>query len=554
MIFRTNNAKGIWIHAKRSYPPPAAVLALLLGLASYCSAVLGADFLSLQGISILWPGNALLVSVLLLVPRKDWPILILACFTGFFLHDLKSHLAPPTIAVFMLSNTIEVLTVAVGLEYCFEGLPQLNSSKALVRFSVVGLHGALFGSVVGAFASSGTYWATWRVFFLGNLVALLTLTQVFLSLLSSGLGSILRSSKLRVEAAALAGALILESYVIFGIQWNTFSPTLIYGLVLVFLWAALRFGPVGVSASTVTVAVFSTWGCIHGLGPFNGPDLLHDVLSMQLFLLFAAVPFIWLAVVVEEREEARILQRDLAGRLMSAQEEERRRIARELHDDINQQVAVLAIDLQRLKRFFPDESSIGNRSIDALWERTHTLSRNIQHLSHQLHSTKLEHLGIVAGLRGLCHEFSEQNKIEADFQFRNVTQEIDSDVALTLFRIAQESLQNVGKHSHARTVRIELDGEEHTLLLRIADDGIGFNLDAPTRPAGLGLVSMTERVRLAGGTLSIRSRELVGTQIEATVPLRHKTNVTQLHKPQLTPDRIFKADVKTFFGRNTRIG
>ena len=222
---------------------------------------------------------------------------------------------------------------------------------------------------------------------------------------------------------------------------------------------------------------------------------------------------------ITERKRHEQAIRDLSGRLISAQELERSRIARELHDDINQQVAMLAIELQQLERFLPESSPEGREKVQALWKKTHGLSKEIQHLSHQLHSAKLEHLGITAALRGLCEEFSAQHKIKTDFQFREVPPGLDSDISLSLFRVAQESLHNVAKHSSAKQVRMELVGSGDKIVLRVSDDGIGFDPAAHRDRDGLGLISMNERIRLVGGTLSLSSVLSLGTKVEATIPL-----------------------------------
>jgi signal transduction histidine kinase len=134
-----------------------------------------------------------------------------------------------------------------------------------------------------------------------------------------------------------------------------------------------------------------------------------------------------------------------------------------------------------------------------------------------LHSSRLDHLGLISALRGLCQEFAKQQQMGIDFQARNVPSNLDREVALTLFRIAQECLQNVAKHSQAQQVSVEVMGDRNDLVLRVADDGAGFNTEAP--PKGLGMVSMQERLRLVGGRLTVRSREPHGTQVEARVPL-----------------------------------
>ncbi len=222
-------------------------------------------------------------------------------------------------------------------------------------------------------------------------------------------------------------------------------------------------------------------------------------------------------ITLRKRHEQAI--QELGGRLINAQEQERSRIARELHDDINQQVAMLAIELQQLQDVLPKDAAAASNKIHALWKKTHELSMDIQHLSHQLHSTKLEHLGIVAALRSLCNEFSEQNTIEVLFQFKEVPPIVSHDVALSLFRVAQESLHNVAKHSRARNVRVELVGKNGGVVLRVSDDGVGFDPESVEYSTGLGMISMRERIRLIGGTLTVRSGHSLGTQIEAVILL-----------------------------------
>jgi hypothetical protein len=221
-------------------------------------------------------------------------------------------------------------------------------------------------------------------------------------------------------------------------------------------------------------------------------------------------------ITLRKRHEQAI--RELSGRLINAQEQERSRIARELHDDINQQVAMLAIELQQLKTSQPGDLAQRNEGIDAIWRKTHSLSKDIQRLSHQLHSSKLDHLGIVAALRGLCNEVAAQSGIEVNFQFQQVPV-LDSDVSLSLFRVAQESLHNITKHAQARKVQVELLGNDNLVVLRVTDDGIGFDLGASEHKAGLGMISMKERIRSVGGEISFSSTSAVGTRVETIIPV-----------------------------------
>ena len=226
---------------------------------------------------------------------------------------------------------------------------------------------------------------------------------------------------------------------------------------------------------------------------------------------------------VTEEKEAKAIQRELTGRLIHAQEEERARIARELHDDINQRLALLANGLQELEHGSTEsDGSVHDTPIRDLWRLTNEIATDIQQLSHQLHPSKLEYLGLPAAIRALCQEFSKAHKIEVDCTLQDSSFELDRTVSLSLYRATQEALQNVGKHSKAHHVKVELEGRTNSVHLRVSDDGKGFSGDGIGSGHGLGLISMRERIRLAGGEVSIWSRPSLGTQIEAVVPVLAK--------------------------------
>jgi PAS domain S-box-containing protein len=230
--------------------------------------------------------------------------------------------------------------------------------------------------------------------------------------------------------------------------------------------------------------------------------------------------YIGCCVDITEEKEAKSVRRELSGWLMHAQEEERARIARELHDDINQRLALLANGLQSLEQSSEDPSESGlTKQIGELWQLTSEIANDVQHLSHQLHPSKLHYLGLPAAIRDLCHEFSRLHKIEVECIVQEPRLKLDENVSLTLYRVIQESLRNVVKHSRARHVKVELNARPTVVHLRVSDDGIGFNADHEENNQGLGVVSMRERLRLTGGELSIWSRPSLGTQIEAIIPL-----------------------------------
>jgi PAS domain S-box-containing protein len=223
---------------------------------------------------------------------------------------------------------------------------------------------------------------------------------------------------------------------------------------------------------------------------------------------------------ITDQKHAKAFQAELGGRLIQAQEDERARIARELHDDINQRLALVANGLDELGQM-PSESVTSNdalhQQVQELWQLTSEITTDIQHLSHQLHPYKLHYLGLAAAVRELCQEFSKQHKIDVECVARDLPHNLDESVSLSLFRTVQESLRNVGRHSHARHAKVELTVLSTTVRLRVSDDGIGFD-SSHTNNHGLGLVSMQERLRSVGGKFSIWSRPSLGTQVEGTVP------------------------------------
>jgi signal transduction histidine kinase len=212
------------------------------------------------------------------------------------------------------------------------------------------------------------------------------------------------------------------------------------------------------------------------------------------------------------RAEARI--RDLGSRLLGAQEAERSRIARELHDDVSQQATILAMDLQQLAD--SNEDTHNTELAREAMERSLGIARSLHDLAHRLHPARLRILGLVPALQSLCAE--GPHNVTITFSHNNVPDGLAEDLTLCLYRIAQEALQNAIKHGAAQSVWVDLTGKDAALALVIADDGIGFDVDARS-PTGLGLTSMRERLEPLGGTLGIDSRPGAGTRLHVSVPV-----------------------------------
>jgi len=221
---------------------------------------------------------------------------------------------------------------------------------------------------------------------------------------------------------------------------------------------------------------------------------------------------------ITERKQAEESLYRLSARLISAQEEERSRIARELHDDFNQRLALLAIDLERFRDGPPDSQESLLDGLASVLRQTKELSSDIHRLSHQLHPSILDHLGLVAATRSLCKEISDQHAIHIELVHHGVPRSLPGDVALCLYRIVQEALRNVIKHSGAESARVEITGTADRLELQISDDGTGFDPESARTRRGLGLLSMRERLRLVNGRISFMRIEPTGTRIEVRLP------------------------------------
>ena len=208
---------------------------------------------------------------------------------------------------------------------------------------------------------------------------------------------------------------------------------------------------------------------------------------------------------------------DLSGRLIAAQEAERKRIARDLHDDLSQKLALLSIDIGQLPRHVMTADELAAR-VRLISDRAAEIASDVHHLSYQLHPSKLESLGLVAAIQSICRDISVQHDLEVEFEHRHVPKVLPPDIALCLYRIVQEGLQNIVKHSGARAAAVQLVARDGMLELHVADAGVGFAMTAMNR-GGIGLVSMRERVNFAGGTLVIHSAPGAGTRIGVRLPV-----------------------------------
>ena len=225
---------------------------------------------------------------------------------------------------------------------------------------------------------------------------------------------------------------------------------------------------------------------------------------------------------VTERKAAEEALSNVSRKLIEAHEEERTWIARELHDDFNQRITLLSVNLVGLKKALSIRSVELHRTLEEAIEQVAELVRDIQALAHRLHSSKLEYLGLTAACAGFCRELSDRHKIEIAFHSEGIPKKLPQEIALCLFRILQEALQNAVKHSGVRHFHVCLIGGLYEIELTVQDSGIGFDPDEAIKGPGIGLTSIKERLKLVDGELLLDSQLQRGTTVQARVPLAAK--------------------------------
>ena len=223
---------------------------------------------------------------------------------------------------------------------------------------------------------------------------------------------------------------------------------------------------------------------------------------------------------ISERKRAEEALKFLGSRLIVAQEEERKRVARELHDDLSQRLAVLSIELEHLGQKIEKPLSLRKR-FHRLQLQAQEIASDLHRLSYKLHPSKLDHLGLAAAVKSLCDEVSlvQNGKLKVHFHQNGLPVDLPKDTTLCIFRISQEILRNCVKHSGAEFVQVVLTKTDHAIRVAISDNGCGFDTRSDVMEKGLGFISMQERLRLVGGEIKIYSQPRRGTRIDASVPL-----------------------------------
>ncbi|HKE32858.1 MAG TPA: sensor histidine kinase [Candidatus Angelobacter sp.] len=502
--------------------PRYAFLALLVAIAYYLGSKIGFALTPRDlPIATFWPPNAILLAAFLLVPQNKWWLLLLAVFPAHLLIQLPTGVPLMTACGWFISNSAEALLGAACVGY-FKKPQELFETVPGVLVYLIFAVG--FAPLASSFVDAGVvvitgfgsgYWKLWTARLFSNMLADLTVapTIIVLTLNSRRWFSHLAPSRI-VEGLLLTMGIVVVSTVVFGIQ-NPTVPGLMYSPLPLVVWIVVRFGVGGLYPSLLAIAVVSIWNGAHGRDPIILVPMADSILGRQIFLCTIALPMILLAAVLAERKAAEESLRQSRGQLIDAQEQERRRIARELHDDIGQQLVLLELGLDQLRRQSDERLK---PHLDNLYNQASATSAATRTISHGLHSAHLEFLGLVPAVRNLCETVTKETSIKVAFTEENLPRRLDPEISLCLYRVTQEALNNIARHSHAGKAAVQLHGRGKWILLDIADDGVGINA-ARERAVALGLASMQERVILAGGKFKLFSQPMRGTRIEASIPV-----------------------------------
>ena len=528
-----------WLrHSAASLQGPALV-ALIYFFAAEAAFYIGT--LSDRIFALFWPPNVVLFCALLIVPQRRWWLYIAAAFPAHVIAEFGVGMPAPQLLVAFATNCTVAILNAYGVRR-FVGDPpwfgtfQKASLYIVIAAGVGPALSALGGAVVPILGGGplSNYWIYWAHWYVANALPNLTIGPVFLIWFSTGTSrSRWLPSRRHVEPAILAALLLgicIVATQIGGLVNSAFLPVLLFAPLPFVLWAAVRYGEKGASGTILLVTIVLTWRTLHGSGLLPGEDPERSVLALQLFLTGLSIPVLLLGALIDELRGAEHTMRALAASVVRAQDEERRRIARDLHDSTGQNLIAATLLLGRIEDALPASAKPDARQLEEALQQS---IREVRTVSYLLHPPLLDEAGLGPALRCYVDGYSERSGIAVDLEVAPSAERLPPDAELVLFRLVQEALTNVSRHSHSPTARIRLAREKasngRNIVLTVEDAGRGMspinNVRAfigrkigSARP-GVGLASMRERLDQIGGRLEIDSA--VGrTVVRAIIPIR----------------------------------
>ena len=499
----------------------SAAIGLLVALGYYVGSQIG-FFLTPAGtpISTLWPPNAILLAAFLLTPSRIWWVLLLSVLPAHLLVQLRAGIPLVSALAWFVGNTGEALVGALCVRIFKKDKPLFESVHGVTVFLAFGVLlptlSTSFLDAAGAVLTGvgQNYWMLWTTRLTSNIVADLTIVPTIVIFGIKGLSWFRRASiSAYSEAAVLTVGTVIVSLFTFGRESSISGFwAFVYAPLPILIWGLLRFGSGGASASLLAVALISLWNTMHGRGLLGMQSMVYGVLSLHFLLTVLAISFILSGALIAERRRSEETLRAKCGNLVHAQEEERYRIARELHDNILQRLILLGLHLDELRTA---SLVFAKPPLNKIYYQIAAISKAISDLSHELHPFMLEYLGLPGALRKLCRDAGARCGITIDFSEHNLGSPLPSDVSSCLFHIAQEALQNMSLH-HAKNAVMELRLAGRAVLLRISDDAAGLDL---WKNENSSLSFIGEQLLVLGGTLNITSVPSNGTVIDVSIPL-----------------------------------
>jgi signal transduction histidine kinase len=528
------------IRYSRSLEPLAGPAALAIAYYLSAESAFFIGTLSDRIFAPFWPPNVILFCALLLTPRGRWWVLVAAVVPAHLIAELSIGMPWVPMLIAFLTNCSLALFSAILVQRFSRGPPWFGTiQKAAVFIGVTAGVAPAVVAFAGAFVPIltiqgghiGNYWIHWSNWYGANALTALTMGPLLLTFLDPQSDRTWRAPVSRkLEAVFFLGALLLTTVASFVLSvqmaGSGFVPTILYLPLPIILWGSVRFGERGGSGAILVLAIASIWLTLNGPSPFFDVSPETSVLALQLFLIGIAVPVLLLASAVDQLKHEEQTTRALAGALLRAQDEERRRIARELHDGTGQNL----IAAKMLAGGFKDALPESTQALFRQWEETVQQSiRELRTLSYLLHPPSLDEGGLQAALPTYVEGFSERSGITVDLHISPAIGRFSTDLELAFYRVVQEALANVHRHSGSASAQIFLDRQKknshHEAVLTIEDIGRGFSpagkaipAAGPSPPRGLGLESMRERIAQLGGSLEIESAP-GRTAVTATVPL-----------------------------------
>lgn len=497
-------------------------------------------------LSALWLPDSVLLCCLLFTPVRWWWVYAVFSFPVRYYFGIHGGLPAWQVAANYPNDWLKALVSAYFLRRFSRGPFRLDSLYQFRLFFCVAVVAtpalSAFGGAAIRYMQGYSFWDVWYRWFLSCALVALVVTPTLVYWIRARAPMLGATAGRYAEALLLACGLLLTSYAAFGRPTNDpgWAVPVLYAPVPFLIWAAARFGPIGASSAISVVGMLAMLSTRHGRGPFLTDSPADNVVGMQLFLVFIALPMLLLSILITERRKAEESLRQtmqelalseehlrdnfeqiqkLSARLLHAHEDERKNISRELHDSVSQQVTSVLLSLAGLKRL-PGLPESGKKQLEMTLPILTQVADGIRNLSRQLHPMVVEYVGLSRALQSLCADSRAFRGMEVEFAGCELPPGLGSDSAIGLYRVAQEALRNAAYHSGSKRVRVELAADSARIQLRVSDWGCGFDVDRARRKGGLGLISMEERVQSLQGTLRIISRAGSGTEIIAEVPMK----------------------------------